>query len=187
MTRRPVQFGLGDLESRLGIFSAESTPPAVSPAPDAPPGGPHLFVHTGEVGVSYAPAVFTTVLGSCVAVCVWDQTTGLGGMNHYLLPDQVTNGLGTPRFGNIAIRTLVDQLERLKVSAERLRAKVFGGAQVMGIGGPSATGLGARNVELARVMLDVLGIRIDAMDVGGNAGRKVVFRTSDGAAWVRRL
>ena len=72
------------------------------------------------------PAVYTTVLGSCVSVCVWDPATGAGGINHFLLPDQVSNGLSSPRFGNVAVRTLLDQLDRVGVPATGLRAKLFG-------------------------------------------------------------
>jgi len=192
MSRRPVQFGLGDLETRLaGLLASEG--PAADDA--VPPVGGMTFVHTGEVMSSAVGATYSTVLGSCVSVCVWDPATGAGGINHFLLPDQVSNGLSSPRFGNVAMRTLLGQLDQAGIPVTALRAKLFGGASVLGGGErlPDATSLslstslGARNVELARVLLGLAGIPIVAEDVGGTHGRKLIFRTADGAAWVRRL
>jgi chemotaxis protein CheD len=68
-----------------------------------------------------------------------------------------------------------------------LRAKIFGGASVLDAGAPRKDGLGLRNIELARVLLNLAGIPIEAEDVGGTSGRKLIFRTNDGAAWVRKL
>jgi chemotaxis protein CheD len=184
VSRRPVQFGLGDLETRLaGVMNAPE--PAVEH--DSPPLSGITFVHTGEVAVSSRNATFSTVLGSCVSICVWDPKTGAGGMNHFLLPDQVSNGMSSARFGNVAVRTLLSKLDALGVPAQSLKAKIFGGASVLGGGVVPRDNLGGRNVELARVLLSLAGIPVVAEDVGGANGRKLVFRTSDGAAWVRRL
>jgi chemotaxis protein CheD len=187
MSRRPVQFGLGDLETRLaGLLAAD---PVDAPTTDAggPPVGGMTFVHTGEVMSSAAGATYSTVLGSCVSVCLWDPNTGAGGINHFLLPDQVSNGLSSARYGNVAMRTLIAQLDRAGVPVTALRAKIFGGASVLGGAERLPDALGARNVELARVLLGLAGIPVVAEDVGGVTGRKLIFRTSDGAAWVRRL
>jgi chemotaxis protein CheD len=184
VNRRPVQFGLGDLETRLsGVLNAPE--PALDQS--SPPLSGLTFVHTGEVAVSSRSATFSTVLGSCVSICVWDPNTGAGGMNHFLLPDQVSNGMSTPRFGNVAVRSLLSKLDAIGTPASALRAKIFGGASVLGGGVVPRDNLGGRNVELARVLLELAGIPVVAEDVGGANGRKLVFRTSDGAAWVRRL
>ena len=187
MTRRPVHFGLGDLESRLAGLLQEEPAPATPVASDGPPAGRVTFVHTGEVAVTTQGALFSTVLGSCVSVCVWDPTTGAGGINHFLLPDQVTNGISSPRFGNVAMRALLTKLDAIGTPTTRLRAKIFGGASVLRPGVPQRDALGLRNVELARVLLQLAGIPLEAEDVGGEHGRKLIFRTDDGAAWVRKL
>jgi chemotaxis protein CheD len=184
MTRRPVQFGLGDLETRLsGLLTAEEAPFDG----ETPPAGATTFVHTGEVAVTSSSALFSTILGSCVSVCLWDPTTGAGGMNHFLLPDQVSNGISSPRFGNVAVTTLLAKLERSGIRPSALRAKIFGGASMLDSGVAPREALGTRNGELARVLLTLAGIPIVAEDIGGNRGRKLIFRTSDGAAWVRKL
>jgi chemotaxis protein CheD len=184
MSRRPVQFGLGDLETRLsGLLTAEEAPLEG----DAPPAGIATFVHTGEVAAARSSTLFSTILGSCVSVCLWDPTTGAGGMNHFLLPDQVSNGLSTARFGNVAVKTLLVKLDAFGVPVQSLRAKIFGGASVLDNGVAPREVLGARNIELARVLLTLAGIPVVAEDVGGTRGRKLIFRTSDGAAWVRKL
>jgi chemotaxis protein CheD len=184
MTRRPVQFGLGDLESKLSTLmdGEESTL-----AGESPPPGPLTFVHTGEVVVVPGNTLLSTVLGSCVSVCLWDPATGAGGVNHFLLPDQVTNGMSGSQFGNVAMSTLLSRLARQGAPAHALRAKVFGGASVLDPDAPRKDNLGLRNVELARVMLNLASIPIVAEDIGGARGRKLIFRTGDGAAWVRKL
>jgi len=184
MSRRPVQFGLGDLETRLAGLLAPETPTAEDAGP---PVGGMTFVHTGEVMSSTTGATYSTVLGSCVSICLWDPNTGAGGINHFLLPDQVSNGLSSPRYGNVALRTLLGQLDQAGIPVSSLRAKIFGGASVLGSGARLPDALGGRNVELARVLLGLAGIPIVAEDVGGEHGRKLIFRTTDGAAWVRRL
>jgi len=184
MSRRPVQFGLGDLETRLaGLLSAEEAPFDG----DTPPAGAMTFVHTGEIATAKTSALMSTVLGSCVSVCLWDPATGAGGMNHFLLPDQVTNGMSTPRFGNVAMTSLLASLEKAGVPAGSLQAKIFGGASVLDSNVPAREALGARNAELARVLLNLAGIPVVAEDIGGTRGRKLIFRTGDGAAWVRKL
>jgi len=184
MSRRPVQFGLGDLETRLSSLLTADEAPFDG---DSPPVGSTTFVHTGEVAVTRSSTLMSTILGSCVSVCLWDADTGAGGMNHFLLPDQVSNGLSTPRFGNVAVTTLLAQLDQLGVRPQALKAKIFGGASMLDGTSAPREALGARNAELARVLLTLAGIPIVAEDVGGTRGRKLIFRTGDGSAWVRKL
>ena len=77
-----------------------SSPALVSEAPALEPRG--VYLHPGQLVVSAAPCSVSTILGSCVAVCVWDEETGIGGMNHFLLPNFAGRGLSSARFGNVA-------------------------------------------------------------------------------------
>lgn len=133
------------------------------------------------------PYAVTTILGSCVALCLHDHQARVGGVNHYLLPLQLGRR-DAPRYGSAAIPMLIDKLLALGARRDRLVAKVFGGACVMSGGDEQRrTHLGAQNTEVAFRLLAKEGIPVTAEDVHGNRGRKVVFHTDDGSAWVKRL
>ena len=144
------------------------------------------YLHAGFITVHAAPTWITTVLGSCVAVCLYDGSIGLGGMNHYQLALWNGVGLASPRYGNVAIDRLVQKMESLGGERERMRAKVFGGASVLG-GAQDSLRIGARNIEIAWDHLQRLNIPIVASDVGGQLGRKVKFDTQTGVAKVKKL
>lgn len=160
-------------------------PIAPAPAPRAgPDGAAAIYLQPGELHAAAAPTVITTILGSCVAVCLFDPERGVGGMNHYLLAQPVRRERST-RFGSVAIEALLARLEELGAPARGLRAKVFGGAAVLGAR-PGRT-LGDENVALAVATLEARAVPIVAGDVGGTRGRKLVFHTHGGAAFVREL
>lgn len=138
-----------------------------------------LFAHREEHVVS-------TVLGSCVAVCLRDPVLSVGGINHYMLPLWNGDGLPTPKYGNIAIEKLIRTLVDRGCSQDRLVAKLFGGANVIGPGEGHYT-VGSRNIALAREILEREGISIAASDVGGDSGRKVIYNTRTGVVMVSKL
>jgi chemotaxis protein CheD len=143
-----------------------------------------VFLHPGRIFVSPEPCSVRMVLGSCVAVCLWDSARGMGGANHFLLPYQ---GSDSPEFGDVAIQRLLDELLALGCSKGGMRAKLFGGSCVLEGLQNKETHVGTRNVSLAKKLLANEGIPIVAEDVGGQRGRRVIFQTDDGSAWVRRL
>jgi chemotaxis protein CheD len=146
-----------------------------------------VYLHPGQVFVSPNPAEVTTILGSCVAICVFDPVLRVGGTNHYLLPHWVGNGLSSPRFGNVAVQLLIEKLLGLGSRKSDLQAKVFGGACVIDAFLSRGEHLGTKNVELGLKVLRQEGIPVVADEVGGRRGRKVVFHTDQGTAWVRYL
>lgn len=146
-----------------------------------------FYLHPGRLLVSLDSAAVTTILGSCVAVCLWDERQAIGGMNHYLLPDGEGEGAAAERFAPAASSRLLEQLLDLGARKENVKAKVFGGACVLEAFRDSGNDLGTKNIEAARHFLDVESIPIVAEDVGGQLGRKLVFHTQDGSAWVRKL
>jgi len=149
--------------------------------------GPELYLHPGQIFVSAEPHRVTTILGSCVSVCMWDGARGIGGLNHFLLPHWAGDGHSSARFGNVAIRMLVDGLVGLGVQRRRLQAKVFGGACVMEAFRGTGEHLGVKNVEVAARMLHDEGVDVVARDVGGRRGRKLIFQTNEGSVWMRLL
>lgn len=147
-----------------------------------------FYLHAGQLLVSATPSAVTTILGSCVAVCLWDRRLSIGGLNHYLLPHWAGEGHSSPRFGNVAIELLLRQLQELGCQTRSLEAKLFGGACVIGsFRQNDGDHLGAKNVELARRVLAGHRIPVAAQDVLGNKGRKLIFHTDQGTAWVRDL
>lgn len=138
-----------------------------------------LFAEPGDYGVS-------TVLGSCVSVCLWDPATRMGGMNHYLLPLWNGDGLRTPKYGNIAIPMLVEKLLQAGCARGNLQAKVFGGASVLE-GSSALLNVGERNIHFAEGALEEARIPVIGKDIGGTSGRKLLFVTSTGDVFVRKL
>ena len=143
------------------------------------------YLYPGTLFVHRQPHLVTTVLGSCVAVCLWNQTAQLGGINHYLLPLWNGEGLPTPKYGNVAINKLFEKVKSYSSPGDKIIAKVFGGASMW----EKAEGLlavGQRNVEFAIETLETLNVNIVGSDLGGHQGRKVIFNSGDGSVLMRR-
>ncbi len=165
-----------------------STASADSSAAGAPEAGSRaqVYLHAGQLVVAAQPTAITTVLGSCVAVCLYDPKMRVGGVNHFLLPHHVERERSA-RFGNVAVPALVDEVLRAGASRSAIVAKVFGGASVLGTAGRRSRNLGEENAILALRLLADLRIPILDADLGGARGRKLVFFTDEGSAWVRQL
>jgi chemotaxis protein CheD len=151
-----------------------------------------VYLTEGMVFASLERYYVTTVLGSCIAVCLWDTFIGAGGMNHYMLPLWNGEGLPTPRYGNIAITKLIQKMMLLGCKKRTLRAKVFGGATALYVGGTGKGGkenfsAGVRNIIIAEDMLEAEGIPIISCDVGGAFGRKLKFDTGTGTVLLKRF
>ncbi len=137
------------------------------------------YLYPATLFVSASPIHIHTILGSCVAVCLWDNVKKIGGMNHYMLPLWNGQGLASPKFGNIAINKLIDKMISLGSSKSSLQAKIFGGSDVLGTG-KNFFNIGQRNIELAISMLNEINIKVIASDLGGARGRKIKFDTVNG-------
>ena len=144
-----------------------------------------FYLHAGQLYASAEPTEIVTVLGSCVAVCLYDVSRAVGGVNHFLLP-----GAGptpSPRYAKDAVEMLIAQLVAFGARRSRLEAKLFGGAAVLRMGADSGRDIGSRNIEAARAELAAGRIPVVSEDVGGDRGRKLVFSTADGTALVRQV
>jgi chemotaxis protein CheD len=147
-----------------------------------PPSRISAYLHAGQVFAYAEPCEVTTVLGSCVAVLLFDPVRCAGGASHYLLP--YADGEPSLRYGNVAIAALLTRMLSLGCRQRNLLAKVFGGASMLAKG---TVPLGTKNVEIARRTLTRENIPIVAEDVGSDRGRKLVFHTDEGFVWVKRL
>jgi chemotaxis protein CheD len=137
----------------------------------------------GQLFVAQHPTAISTIVGSCVAVCLWDASKSIGGMNHFMLPIPAGAGITSPRFGNVAMEQLVTRLRDAGARLPMLRARVYGGA-CMFAEMKSPQHIGRQNADLAIEFLRRSGIEIVEIDTGGNRGRKLIFHTDGGAAWL---
>ncbi len=143
-------------------------------------------LHQATLFTSRQPCEVTTILGSCVAVCLWDRRLQIGGINHYVLPLWNGEGLATPKYGNIANQKLIGKLVDMGSSPADLIAKVFGGAQQL-ISGHSVFTVGERNVQIALEMLKEYNIPVASMHTGGKQGRHLKFIVVTGEVWMKLL
>jgi chemotaxis protein CheD len=148
---------------------------------------PATYVHPGQVAVSGDAGVLTTILGSCVAVCLHDPTLRIGGLNHYLLPSASTSADVASRYGPVAIAQLVEGMLAQGGSTKRMTAQIVGGAAVLAAFGNERNHLGMRNAQLASEMMADYGIPVIGTDIGGNRGRKLMFSPRDGQIHIRLI
>ncbi|MBP8849196.1 MAG: chemotaxis protein CheD [Breznakibacter sp.] len=137
------------------------------------------FLYPSSLFVSKEPYLVKTILGSCVAICIWDKRLKIGGLNHYMLPTWNGNDLASPKYGNIAIDKLIEKMVFYGSRVEDLQAKVFGGGEMMDTG-KSKMLIGERNIRIAKLMLEERKIPIIASSTGGKLGRKILFFTDTG-------
>ena len=143
----------------------------------------------GEYFVTNGDKLIVTVLGSCVAVCLRDKVNGIGGMNHFLLPNDGTNETGllteSARYGVYAMELLVNHLLKMGATRARIEAKVFGGGNVLR--GLKVNNVGQRNVEFVLDYLQTERIPIVAKDLLDDYPRKVYFFPDTGKVLVKKI
>jgi len=143
-----------------------------------------INVIQGEFRVSNRPEdVLTTILGSCVAACIYDTARGIGGMNHFLLPGADPRDRQNIKYGAYAMERLINAVLRNGAQRDRLEAKLFGGASVV----RSLSDIGKSNAEFARAFLTDEGIRLSNHCLGGTQGRRVRFWPGTGRAQVLKM
>jgi len=146
----------------------------------------------GEYYVTCHDEAITTVLGSCISACVRDPVRGIGGMNHFMLPEDPASaddawldpavGLAT-RYGSYAMENLINDLLTHGAERGRLEVKLFGGGRIL----TSMTDVGARNIDFIHRYVQLEGYRIAAEDTGGSQPRKIIYFPAAGRVRVRRL
>lgn len=138
-----------------------------------------IYLYPAALIVPDKPSIIHTILGSCVSVCLFDRSKNFGGINHYMLPLWNGNGLASPKYGNIAIEKLYNNMLRKGAEHKNLIAKIFGGGEVLQTLN-SHFNVGERNIILAHELLKKLKINIVAESTGGQLGRKIIFNTGTG-------
>lgn len=145
----------------------------------------------GECYVTRHDEAIITVLGSCISACIRDPETGLGGMNHFMLPERGQGGGAHPdspisqmnRYGCFAMESLINHLARHGAQRPRLELKVFGGGRIL----KPMIDIGARNIAFIHSWVRTEGMRLAAQDLGGIQPRKLVYFPATGRARVMKL
>ncbi len=143
----------------------------------------------GEYFVSSRNSVLVTVLGSCVAACIRDRNKGIGGMNHFMLPESTQGEMSvlspSARYGAHAMELLLNHLVKLGARRDTLEAKVFGGGRVMA--SLTSSQVGERNADFVLRYLELEGIEVVAQDLRDIYPRKVYYFPAEGRVLVKKL
>ena len=139
----------------------------------------------GEYYVTQGDEAIATVLGSCVAACLRDTESGIGGMNHFMLPEDCTLSQDSKslRFGAFAMEKLLNESFKLGARRERLELKLFGGGRII----QSSLDVGARNIAFVRSYAAIEELYVAAEDLGGIVPRHVLYFPSSGRVMLKRL
>ena len=141
----------------------------------------------GEYYVTKRDMVLVTVLGSCVSACIRDRITGIGGMNHFMLPDDKNDSpvAAAARYGVYAMEMMINQLLKAGALRRNLDAKLFGGGNVLR--GFTVTNIGERNVNFAQQYLEKEKIRVVAESLLDIYPRKIYFFPTSGRVMLKKL
>ncbi|HOS97679.1 MAG TPA: chemoreceptor glutamine deamidase CheD [Deltaproteobacteria bacterium] len=148
-----------------------------------------VIIYPGEFHVSPTD-IIATVLGSCISVCIKDSKTGLGGMNHFMLPGDVRSEemflSESAKYGMFAMEQLISAIIKKGGSQKHFQAKVFGGGHVLNFRKTDGN-VPESNIDFVRAFLKMEQIEIVKEDVGGYAGRKILYFPDTGKVLLKRL
>jgi chemotaxis protein CheD len=144
-----------------------------------------IMVDTGNIRVSNDSSVLiTSALGSCVAITLYDEVQKLGGMLHYILPEN-PGGKKKEKYADTGIKLLLEKMLELKANKKDIVAKMVGGAVMFEeFMDDVDNSIGKRNVKKGKEILKNLGIKLLSHDTGGNYGRSVKFKLSNGDIYI---
>lgn len=144
------------------------------------------FLYPATIFADKEAHMVDTILGSCVAVCLYDPVKKIGSINHYMLPFWNGTGLASPKYGNIAIQKIIDKMHEMGSKSDNIQAKIFGGGEVVETKN-NLFRIGERNIEIAVNLLKENRIKITGQSVGGKNGRKIRFNTESGVVLMKMI
>ncbi|MBN2656244.1 MAG: hypothetical protein JXR86_04230 [Spirochaetales bacterium] len=158
-----------------------------------------MTIFAGEYYISSSGEVISTVLGSCIAVCLYDPVNRIGGMNHFMLPSgsqesMISNSMiekeklteQSMRYGITAMEVLIGEMQKRGAERIHLKAKIFGGGKVINKN-MTGTTVGDKNIGFARAYLKMEKIPIESENVGDTWGRKIFFLTENNSVFVKKV
>jgi|CXWL01.1.fsa_nt_gi chemotaxis protein CheD len=146
----------------------------------------------GEYYVTHEHELITTVLGSCISACIRDKETGIGGMNHFMLPETSADKLkrgsesvvgNATRYGNYAMEHLINSILSNGGKRKNLEVKVFGGGKII----PTLTDVGIKNIDFVLDYIDQEGLKLISQDLGDIYPRKVIYFPSTGKVGMKKI
>ena len=147
-----------------------------------------VYLKPGDLCHAESPAVVSTILGSCVAVVMFNQRTMVGGICHAMLPRNPSpRGGETFRYVDSAVLYMAERFRALGIRESETDVKLFGGADVLEYHGKNGLSVGRQNVETAIEVIGEAGFRLIVSDVGGTVGRKLRFYTHTGEVLLKRM
>ena len=150
-----------------------------------------VTIHPGEFFTSKDDIYIATVLGSCISVALYDIKLGFGGMNHFMLPksnrEEPLSSEDEGRFGNYAMELLINDMINNGSFKQNLRAKVFGGGNVLDAGSSQMNMTGINNINFALKFLKTENIPIIVNDTGGIFPRKIYFSPLTSKVYLKRI
>ena len=150
-----------------------------------------MTIYPGEYYSSFGPEYISTVLGSCVAIALYDAQHKIGGLNHFILAKGGSNGRNDSglvgRFGEFAVELLINDMLQKGAVRANLTAKVFGGSNVFNISNPKMPQVGNDNINFAFSYLERENIPVIASDTGGVEPRKIIYDPSSSKIWLKRI
>ncbi|TFH43130.1 MAG: chemotaxis protein CheD [Chrysiogenales bacterium] len=148
------------------------------------------FINVGiaEFGVSEAPNILRTILGSCVGICLYDPKSKVGGMSHIMLPSLKDSSKSMKKYADTAIPMMLEDMERQGAARGRVNAKIVGGAKMFSMSENSVMGeIGNNNIAKVKEVLKGLSIALIAEDTGGNYGRTIDFYLDTGKVKIKSM
>ncbi|MDH5657066.1 MAG: chemotaxis protein CheD [Spirochaetia bacterium] len=150
-----------------------------------------IFVQPGEYYWGESDTRIRTILGSCIAICLWHPQKKIGGMCHYLLPgwsseQPFTANTAPAKYSEDAMQLFLRDIKKNQTRPEEYQAKIFGGGYMMGNTGEKLSGVGAKNITSAHKILSENGIKIIGENTGENVHRKVFFDLWNGEVWMKK-
>ena len=147
------------------------------------------IINAGEYYTSADDELIGTLLGSCVAVCLYDRVKRISGMNHFMLPGRISKADifrdRSAKYGIIAMNKLLERLRELGAERGNIVAKIFGGGSMLEFERRVIT-IPDENVRLAKIILEMEDIPINELDTGGRFTRKVMMDVQSGRVYLRK-
>jgi chemotaxis protein CheD len=146
----------------------------------------------GEYYVTKENELITTVLGSCISACIRDKESGIGGMNHFMLPVTTSDKLkkgneavvgNATRYGNYAMEHLINTILSNGGKRKNLEVKVFGGGKII----PTLTDIGIKNIEFVLEYIDTEGLHLLSQDLGDIYPRKIIYFPKTGKVGMKKI